>query len=337
MANLKQWLANLKKVDLKKEQSALNKLAKAQASPDFWQKPDAAQMAQEAGRLKRLLDDYDRLAKDLKALIALDDQGEIEALAADWQKDWLAWSRLRQDNFEATVLNFYAGAGGTDAQDWTQMLVRMYSRYLESAGFSFEVLSQSFGETAGLKSATLLIKSQTAYSQFKPEEGVHRLVRQSPFNAKALRQTSFGRVEVLPLLAQIKTEPLPEKEVRLDFFRSQGHGGQSVNTTDSAVRATHLPTNLVVSIQNERSQHQNKALALRLLAAKVAQQKRQEALPKRQKVSNEWGSQIRNYVLHPYKLVKDLRTGQTSNDPKQVLDGDLEEFLVAGQMWYSEG
>ena len=232
------------------------------------------------------------------------------------------------------VLSIYAGAGGTDAQDWTLMLSRMYTRWAEKSKFKSKILEESPGEEAGLKSISIELKGSNAYGKMKGEHGVHRLVRLSPFNANNLRQTSFAKVEILPEIDQPDEIPIEDKKLKIDVFRAGGHGGQSVNTTDSAVRVTHLPTNISVAIQNERSQLQNKETALTILRSKLAQlQVEQHAEKisqlKGPKQSAEWGNQIRSYVLHPYNMVKDLRTKFETSNTGAVLDGDLDGFIEA--------
>ncbi len=231
-----------------------------------------------------------------------------------------------------TIVSIYAGAGGTDAQDWAQILLRMYVRYAEKRNFNVNILDQSLGDTAGLKSVTFELDGPFAYGMLKNENGVHRLVRLSPFNADNLRQTSFAKVEVLPKIYQSDTVVIDEKDLRVDVFRSGGKGGQSVNTTDSAVRITHLPTSIVVSIQNERSQTQNRELAMTILRSKLAQLKIEQHLSNMQDIkgpnlSAEWGNQIRSYVMHPYKQVKDLRSKYETSNIDGILDGNLDEIL----------
>ena len=240
------------------------------------------------------------------------------------------------------ILSISPGAGGTESCDWAAMLLRMYQRWAQAKGFDVQMLDYLAGEEAGLKSATLLIKGDYAYGQLKSERGVHRLVRISPFDANRRRHTSFAAVDVVAEVADDLEVKIEEKDLRIDVFRSSGPGGQSVNTTDSAVRLTHLPTGLVVSCQNERSQLKNKHLAMKILRARLyefEQQKREQALAKeysaKQKI--EWGSQIRSYVLHPYQMVKDHRTEAETAKAQQVLDGEgLNQFIESYLRWKAE-
>lgn len=237
------------------------------------------------------------------------------------------------DEYDA-IVSIYAGAGGTDAQDWTQILLRMYSRYFEKNNWQVKVIDESAGDEAGLKSVTLEVSGIFVYGKLKGEHGVHRLVRLSPYNADNLRQTSFAKVEVVPEIERPDEIDIDEKDLKIDVYRSGGHGGQSVNTTDSAVRVTHIPTGIAVAIQNERSQLQNRETAMTILRSRLAQLRLEQHQDKMSELkgpsqSAEWGNQIRSYVLHPYKQVKDLRTRYESSDPDAVLDGQLEPFINA--------
>ena len=233
------------------------------------------------------------------------------------------------------VAEVHAGAGGTDAQDWAEMLVRMYRRWAERRGFTIEMDEATEGQEAGLLSATFIVRGRFAYGLLAAERGVHRLVRMSPFDAQHRRQTSFASIDVVPFLEDLSDEvDIDEKELRIDTYRSSGAGGQHVNKTDSAVRITHLPTGTVVAVQNERSQHQNKAKAMQILAAKLAELKRAERRAELDSLSGDraetsWGNQIRSYVLAPYQLVKDLRTQLETGNVDAVLDGDLDAFMEA--------
>lgn len=320
-------------------------LQTASTASNFWQ--DSTQAQETMKRIARLEArtapwlELTRSVGDLVDLLKLED----ESLRADLEKQLreaeATFAELKRqlkfggpfDNYDA-ILSIHAGAGGTDAQDWAQMLLRMYIRWAEQHKYEVKVIDESAGEEAGIKSATLEISGDFVYGQLKGEHGVHRLVRLSPFNADNLRQTSFAKVEVLPKIDQPDDVVLDEKDLKIDVFRSGGHGGQSVNTTDSAVRVTHQPTGIVVTIQNERSQLQNKETALTILRSKLAQlQLEQHAKHlsdlKGPTQSAEWGNQIRSYVLHPYKQVKDLRTRHESSDPDATLNGKLDPFIDA--------
>ncbi len=232
------------------------------------------------------------------------------------------------------ICEVHAGAGGTDAQDWAEMLLRMYQRWAERRGFSVEVDEATPGQEAGLLSATFIVRGRHAYGLLATERGVHRLVRMSPFDSQHRRQTSFASLDVVPFLDDVSEVEIDEKDLRIDTYRSSGAGGQHVNKTDSAVRLTHLPSGLVVAVQNERSQHQNKAKALQILAAKLAERARAQRQAELEslggeRTDNAWGNQIRSYVLAPYQLVKDLRTGVETGNVDAVLDGDLDAFMEA--------
>lgn len=280
---------------------------------------------------------FERDVRDLEELLSIQDESTYEEIAANIGTLEEEFTRhesasLLQGPYDAypAHVTIQAGAGGTDAQDWAMMLERMYLRFCERRGWKTEILDRSAGEEAGIKSVTIHVSGVSAYGYLRGEAGVHRLVRQSPFNAKALRQTSFARVEVLPDLPESAVE-LDAKDLRIDTYRASSAGGQHVNKTDSAVRVTHLPTGLSAQCQNERSQSQNKAVAMRMLYGKLltlARQQQKDDL-RRLEVNEQaaWGNQIRSYVLHPYKQVKDLRTKVESKNPSDVLDGDIELFV----------
>jgi peptide chain release factor 2 len=235
------------------------------------------------------------------------------------------------------LMTIRAEAGGVDAADWAEMLLRMYTRYCERHGWGVEVYDTSYAEEAGIKSATFAVKAPYAYGTLSVEQGTHRLVRISPFDNQGRRQTSFAGVEVIPVVEQTDSIEIPEDELRVDVYRSSGPGGQGVNTTDSAVRLTHIPTGIVVSCQNERSQIQNKATALAVLSAKLLERARQEEQAKIDALKGDsggsWGNQMRSYVLHPYQMVKDLRTEVETGNTAAVLDGEIDEFVEAGIRW----
>jgi peptide chain release factor 2 len=312
---------------------------------DFWQDQAVAQNTmQRISKLQERLDTWQGLqteANDLAELASLDDaslQADIEsqysALQSKFDKLKLELALSGPHDDSDVIVSIHAGAGGTDAQDWAAMLLRMYVRWAEAHKYKVTMLDESSGDEAGLKSVSFEIDGPVLYGKLRGEHGVHRLVRLSPFNANNLRQTSFAKVEVMPKIDRPEELPLDEKDLKIDVYRAGGHGGQSVNTTDSAVRVTHLPTGLVVSIQNERSQLQNKETALTILRSKLAVLQAEQHLEtlkdlKGPNQSAEWGNQIRSYVLHPYKQVKDLRTGYETSDAEKVLDGQLDPFIDA--------
>ena len=259
---------------------------------------------------------------------------KLALLQAEFAK--LEFATLMSEEYDErdAIVAIHAGAGGTDAQDWAEMLLRMYLRYAERKGWTVKMLDESRGTEAGIKSATLSVEGRFAYGHFKAEAGVHRLVRLSPFNSDQLRQTSFALLEVLPELGEIEEVKIDAKDLRIDTYLAGGHGGQGVQTTYSAVRITHLPTNIVVTCQNERSQTQNKETAMRILRAKLHKKYLEDRAAEKKKLrgeftSAEWGNQIRSYVLHPYQMVKDHRTKHETADTQGVLDGDLDAFVEA--------
>lgn len=287
---------------------------------------------------------------DLEAFIDLSEDDPDPSLAEEGGKlrDSVS-SRLRAlelrslfsgefDEADA-VCEVHSGAGGTDSQDWAEMLLRMYQRWAERRGFEVELDERSEGQEAGISSATFIVRGRYAFGMLAAERGVHRLVRISPFDSQARRHTSFASFTAVPFLEELSGEvEIEEKDLRIDTYRASGAGGQHINTTDSAVRITHLPTGVVVSCQNERSQHQNKARALQILAAKLADLARQERESQVAELGGEkrdvaWGSQIRSYVLHPYQLVKDLRTSEETGNVAAVLDGDLDRFIESFLQW----
>lgn len=315
------------------------------AQPDAWSDPEVASVkAQALAKLTHRIEPWRHLEAqlvDIAGLLELGDDALLAELDAQLQAAEASFGEQRRalllsgpyDDHDA-ILSLHAGAGGVDAMDWAAMLLRMYLRWAEQHGHKTEIIEQSSGEEAGLKSATIAIKGNDAFGSLRSEHGVHRLVRLSPFNADNLRQTSFALVEVLPAIDSPDEVAIDDKDLKVDVYRAGGHGGQSVNTTDSAVRITHLPTGLVVAIQNERSQLQNKATALSILRARLAQlqlEQHAETLAELRGPSKsaEWGSQIRNYVLHPYTLVKDVRTKHEEHDAAGVLDGRLDGFIDA--------
>lgn len=323
--------------------------------PDFWSHQDRAREAsQRLAALKKdvavweALDRGVREAGDLLTIAELEGAAEVTSDIQTRLDELDAACRTLEvrlffsgpyDERDA-ILAVHAGAGGTEAQDWAEMLLRMFFRYAERREFTVELLDETRGTEAGIKSATIRIRGRFAYGYFQSEHGVHRLVRISPFDAERMRHTSFALVEVLPELEEIPEIELDPKDLRIDTFLSSGHGGQSVQTTYSAVRIVHAPSGITVSCQNERSQQQNKETALKILKAKLYQkylleQEAEKAQLRGERVSAEWGSQIRSYVLHPYKLVKDHRTKHEASNAEGVLDGELDAFVEAYLRWHA--
>src|ERR687891_2340507 len=315
----------------------------------FWSNSRRAQsLMRERQRLETALNAFDRLTRELNdnvELVALGEEEGDEHVVAEAEK---ALAKLRQEAHTKEVeallsgeadandayVEIHAGAGGTESQDWAQMLERMYMRWAEGRDYKVEIIGEHYGEEAGIKSGTILVKGANAYGWLKTESGVHRLVRISPFDSNARRHTSFASVWVYPAIDDTIAIEIDEKDVRIDTYRSSGAGGQHVNTTDSAVRITHLPTGIVVQCQNERSQHKNREVAMRVLRARLFELEREKrereiASIGGEKADIEWGSQIRSYVLHPYKMVKDHRTGEETANVDRVLDGDLDAFIYA--------
>jgi len=308
------------------------------------------------GRLARLEDDvkaYDDLANKHEDLVVLNElaQAEDDPSVETEIADGVTSLRARIEDLEVrtllggeyderdAIVTLHAGAGGTESQDWTDMLLRMYLRWAERHTFEVEIIERQEGEEAGIKSAAFIVHGRFAYGYLQAEHGVHRLVRISPFDANKRRHTSFAAVDVVPLLDEEDVDiDIPEKDLKIDVYRSSGPGGQSVNTTDSAVRITHLPTGIVVTSQNERSQLQNKAVSMRVLKARLVELIREERADKLEELRGErrgidFGSQIRSYVLAPYQLVKDVRTDEETSTVDAVLDGDLDGFIRAFLEW----
>ncbi len=336
--------------EISKKKVSLAALEKKSTAADFWK--DATQasgLMREISDLQSEISDFEKLAQELKEseeflnLMTTEKFSQKEAQEFEKKIKELE-KRVGQLEFQKSfsgkydrqdaILSIYSGAGGVDAQDWSEMLLRMYLRFAENRGFQTKIDEKTPGQEAGIKSATLEISGPYAYGNLKGEAGVHRLVRLSPFNANNLRQTSFSLVEVLPVIEEIKEVVIHPKDLRIDVFRSSGPGGQGVNTTDSAVRITHLPSGLQTVCQSERSQLQNKEAAMKILKAKL-HKRHLESLEtekdqlRQKSVSAEWGSQSRSYVLHPYKLVKDHRTKFESTNPESVLSGNLDDFIRA--------
>lgn len=348
IGELRNRLGELKtglKIEPKKER--IQDLDYQMAAPGFWDDPDKAQkVAQEANNLKSEVDTFTSLetkVDDLDTLWEMAMEEKDDTLVSEMESELegakhtlseLELGMLLSDEYDANnaIMSLHAGAGGTEAQDWTGMLLRMFTRYAEGKGFEVELLDVLPGEEAGTKSATLAIKGHNAYGFLKSEKGVHRLVRISPFDSNARRHTSFAAVDVMPEIDNTVEVNINMDDVRVDYYRASGAGGQHVNKTSSAVRMTHLPTGIVVQCQNERSQLQNKERCLQLLRAKLFEY---EKAIQDQKISDlagdyqaiEWGSQIRSYVFQPYTLVKDHRTGAETGNIQAVMDGDLDLFV----------
>lgn len=338
--SIKQRLSELKdilKIDEKKVR--IKEIEQSMNDPAFWVSGEDSQKV--AVELKGLKDEVKKF-DDVFEISEIANENEMESLKEEVDNlEIFALLSGKFDNHSA-ILNFYAGAGGVDAQDWTEMLLRMYIRWAEQNGASAVLLDESRGGEAGIKGAVLEISGQYIFGKLKGESGVHRLVRQSPFNAKSLRQTSFSLVEVMPEIETETEVQIDSKDLRVDTFHSGGAGGQSVNTTNSAIRITHIPTGIVATCQNERSQLQNKEMAMKILRSRLAQlmlvqQKEKVDEIKGDYSAPEWGNQIRSYVLHPYKLVKDHRTNFESKDPDKVLVGDLNGFIEAELKLESRG
>ncbi|MCK4265030.1 peptide chain release factor 2 [Candidatus Babeliales bacterium] len=318
-----------------------NELKAISEEEDFWKNPNHIKISKELQGLKILREEYNEITsgyKDSFELLELFKSNEqelknirpdIEALCRKINKFKINLLLNKSTDKRNCFLNINAGAGGTESQDWAEMILRMYLRFCEREGFKLDILDYQTGEEAGIKSATLFIKGKNAYGLLKGEAGIHRLVRISPFDSNKRRHTSFCAINITPEVEEEKIEINPD-DLRIDTYRAGGKGGQHVNKTDSAVRITHIPTNIVVQCQNERSQTQNKQTAMKMLMAKLVEKrenekKNLEAAKDKQKI--EWGSQIRSYVLHPYKMVKDHRTNLESPQPDLVLDGDIMNFI----------
>jgi len=312
------------------------------ATSEVWNNVERAQaLSKQSASLRSQIEPWQTLCvqtTDMAELMSIGDDSmvqefndQVDALEAEFAR--LKKDLLFRGEFDdhAAIVKLSAGAGGTDAQDWTEMLERMYLRWAEKNSLAVELIERNTGEEAGIKSATYSFSGPYAYGKLQGEHGVHRLVRLSPFNSDNLRQTSFALVEIMPEIAAPEEVAVDDKDLKIDVYRSGGHGGQSVNTTDSAVRVTHVPTGIVVAIQNERSQLQNKETALKILRSKLAQmqieQHAETLADLRAGESASWGNQIRNYVLHPYTMVKDTRTKHEDRDTQGVLDGKIDGFI----------
>ncbi|SKC77749.1 peptide chain release factor 2 [Krasilnikoviella flava] len=337
-------------------QAKIDDLTQQATAPDLWDDPEKAQQVtsalsiaqnelQRVERLGRRIDDVEtlvELGQEMEDEDSLTEaEGEIAAVRKDL--DILEVRTLLSGEYDArdAVVTIRAGAGGVDAADFAEMLMRMYLRWAERHGYPTKVMDTSYAEEAGLKSATFEVNAPYAFGNLSVEAGTHRLVRISPFDNQGRRQTSFAAVEVVPLIEQTDSVEIPESELKIDVFRSSGPGGQSVNTTDSAVRMTHLPTGTVVSMQNEKSQIQNRAAALRVMQSRLLLIRQQEEAAKKKELAGDikasWGDQMRSYVLQPYQMVKDLRTEHESGNTQAVFDGAIDDFIEAGIRWRRSG
>lgn len=359
LKDLEGTLTTIERVlDLDELDSRARELEDQAADPSLWDDPDhAQQVTSELSRVQAKLKKIRELRQRLEDLPVLYNMAEEEAAedpaaaedATAMAEEERAALRAAIESLEITTMlsgeydqrealvNIRSGAGGVDAADWAEMLLRMYTRWAEQHGHKVDIYDISYAEEAGIKSATFVIHGDYMYGTLSVEQGAHRLVRISPFDNQGRRQTSFAEVEVLPVVEQTDSIEVPDSDVRVDVYRSSGPGGQSVNTTDSAVRLTHIPTGIVVTCQNEKSQIQNKASAMRVLQAKLLEKKRQEEKAEMDALgaggNASWGNQMRSYVLHPYQMVKDLRTEYEVGDPQKVLDGDLDGLIEAGIRW----
>ncbi|WP_277212390.1 peptide chain release factor 2 [Isoptericola croceus] len=337
-------------------QERIEMLSDQAASPDLWDDQDNAQKVtsalshaqSELERVKRLgsrIDDVETLVElgnEMEDADSLEEaQAEVESIRKDLRSLEVRTLLNGEYDVRAAVVTIRAGAGGVDAADFAEMLMRMYLRWAERHGYPTKVMDTSYAEEAGLKSATFEVDVPYAFGHLSVEAGTHRLVRISPFDNQGRRQTSFAAVEVIPLIEQTDSIEIPENELKIDVFRSSGPGGQSVNTTDSAVRMTHIPTGTVVSMQNEKSQIQNRAAALRVMQSRLLLIRQAEEAAKKKEMAGDikasWGDQMRSYVLHPYQMVKDLRTEHESGNAQAVFDGAIDEFIEAGIRWRRSG
>ena len=354
--SLQRTFSSIREVsDVDTLRSEVEELTHAAAAPDLWDDPDAAQkvtskLSHKQSVLEKL-DRFDQRIEDVELLVSMgEDEGdqdavdeahaEIEKLKGELGE--LEISTLLSGEYDerSAVITVRAGAGGDDATDFAQTLTRMYIRWAENRKYAVKELDTSYAEGAGVKSATIQVDAPFAYGTLSVEAGTHRLVRISPFDNQGRRQTSFAAVEVVPLIEETDHVDIDENDLRIDVYRSSGPGGQSVNTTDSAVRITHVPTGVVVSMQNEKSQIQNRAAAMRVLQSRLLLLKREEENAQKKELAGDikasWGDQMRSYVTHPYQMVKDLRTNYEVNNPSAVFDGDIDGFLRAGIRWRKE-
>jgi peptide chain release factor 2 len=356
LAELYTKLAEMQSL-LKIEESEIKieELTKESSKPGFWDNQEnATRVSKELGELQQEVDNYKKLRKtvgDLLEMAKLDEADKDVNLREDLEEQFVSTKKqvldlefftLLDGKHDAAnaIVSVHAGSGGTEAQDWAEMLLRMTLRYCEKKNWRTTIIDESRGSEAGIKSTTFRVEGRYAYGHLKSEHGTHRLVRISPFDAEKMRHTSFAGIEVIPEIEHEDLE-IDESDLRIDTFMAGGHGGQSVNTTYSAVRIVHIPTNITVSCQNEKSQLQNKKVAMKILQSRLQKLKEEQEEEERLKLRGEhqaaeWGNQIRSYVLHPYKMVKDLRTKFEVSDPGEVLDGSLDLFIEAYLRWLKE-
>jgi peptide chain release factor 2 len=353
VAALRSTFADIRSVvGVERLEAEIADLNEQAGAPDLWDDPDKAQKVTSAlshrqAELAKIASIQSRL-DDIEIMVELANEEGDEAAAADVHTELASIQKLLGElevqtlldgeyDDRPAVITIRAGAGGVDAADFADMLMRMYLRWAEKHKYSVTVMDTSYAEEAGIKSATFEVDAPYAFGTLSVEAGTHRLVRMSPFGAAGKRQTSFAAVEVIPLMPETEIVDIPESDIRVDVFRSSGPGGQSVNTTDSAVRLTHIPTGTVVSMQNEKSQIQNRAAAMRVLQSRLLLlEKEKEAAAKKELagvITASWGDQMRSYVLAPYQMVKDLRTEYEEGNPSKVFDGDLDGFIAAGIKW----
>ena len=354
--NLRTTMASVREVtDLSALEAQISDLEQQASAPNLWDDPDKAQGVTSA--LSRANHERSRILAmetridDLEALVELGQEEEDAETLSEAETELTKVAKAvgqlevrtllsgEYDEREA-VVTIRAGAGGVDAADFAEMLMRMYLRWAERHGYPTKVMDTSYAEEAGLKSATFEVNVPYAYGNLSVEGGTHRLVRISPFDNQGRRQTSFAAVEVIPLIEGTDSIEIPDNDLKIDVFRSSGPGGQSVNTTDSAVRMTHIPTGIVVSMQNEKSQIQNRAAALRVMQSRLLLAKRAEEAAERKELAGDvkasWGDQMRSYVLNPYQMVKDLRTEHETGNPSAVFDGEIDQFIETGIRWRIE-